>query len=87
MGLAELLPLFRGLDLVLVEGFKGAPHPKLVMLREPSHLSLLEELSNVWGVITSMPLHQRSLPVYRREDVEGIANVVKEMALRGFPPE
>ncbi|MFD1395233.1 molybdopterin-guanine dinucleotide biosynthesis protein B [Kroppenstedtia eburnea] len=87
LGLAELLPLFRGLDLVLVEGFKGAPHPKLVMLREPSHLSLLEELSNVWGVITSMPLHQRSLPVYRREDVEGIANVVKEMALRGFPPE
>ncbi|MGF7087079.1 molybdopterin-guanine dinucleotide biosynthesis protein MobB [Kroppenstedtia sanguinis] len=82
LGLAELLPLFRGLDLVLVEGFKRAPYPKLVMLRESAHLSQLKELSNVWGVVSSHPLTPGSLPVYQREDIEGIVHLLKERVLQ-----
>lgn len=85
LDLAELLPLFRGLDLVLVEGFKGALYPKLVVVRDPTDLSILGELSDVRGVVTSFPLFQTSVPVYQREDVEGIAKAVKEMIPRGFP--
>lgn len=80
LGLEKLLPLYRGLDLVLVEGFKEALHPKLVMVGEPDHLSLIGELSNVHGVVSSFPVKEVAVPVYRREDPERIAEAVKGLS-------
>lgn len=49
--LDELLADFTGLDLVLVEGFKNAPYPKWVFVREPEDWALVQRLAGIVGVV------------------------------------
>lgn len=51
---ADLLPFYKGMDLVLVEGFKQAPHPKLVMVHREEDRELLH-LTAVIGLVSSQP--------------------------------
>ena len=78
--LDELLIHYQEQDLVLVEGFKYASHPKLVMATEQSHLSLAQELSHVHGVVTPVPMEGAGVQQFRRDDVEGVAMAVKQLA-------
>lgn len=49
--LDELLADFAGLDLVVVEGFKDAPYPKWVFVREPEDWALAQRLAGIVGVV------------------------------------
>ncbi|PTX55358.1 molybdopterin-guanine dinucleotide biosynthesis protein B [Melghirimyces profundicolus] len=82
LGLDELLEHHRGMDLVLVEGFKGASYPKLLMAGEEADLSLIRELTNVRGVVSPVPLEGKGIevPQYFRDDTDGVAEVVKRLA-------
>lgn len=59
-------------DLILIEGFKLAPHPKVVLLRQPQDLILLEQLDNIQAVISRFPLSQdavsSTIPVFKIEE-------------------
>jgi molybdopterin-guanine dinucleotide biosynthesis protein B len=57
--LEEILFLYQtmNVDGILVEGYKKAHYPKIVMLRQKEDLVLLEELEGVVGVI-----HDHSIP-------------------------
>lgn len=48
--LEAMLVEAHGADLILVEGFKHAPYPKLVLLRTAADLDLLEQCSEVIAV-------------------------------------
>ncbi|MFS0723524.1 molybdopterin-guanine dinucleotide biosynthesis protein B [Paenibacillus sp. 1P07SE] len=51
--LADLLAGMTDMDVVLVEGFKRANHPKLVMLRGPDDAVLLKETTRILAVVAA----------------------------------
>src|SRR5690606_30953567 len=69
--LDELIQLysFFGYDLLLIEGYKFATYPKIVLIREKKDIELLSTLQNIVAVITWIPV-DTSLPVFSIEDEE-----------------
>jgi len=59
-------------DLIVVEGYKKAPYPKLVLLRGEEDLELVQELTNVWAVITwqRLQLGPKPYPVFSLEEAD-----------------
>ncbi|MEF2967215.1 molybdopterin-guanine dinucleotide biosynthesis protein B [Paenibacillus sp. M1] len=49
--LSGLIERFRSYDLILVEGFKEEPYPKLVMVNKPEDMELAQRLSGVVAMI------------------------------------
>lgn len=74
-----------GADLVLVEGFKREPYPKLLLVRDQNHLELLDAVSRVEAVVSWEKVEARGLPVFHVDDVEGIARFVRKNRLT--PPK
>lgn len=56
--LEEILALYSRLpvDLLLIEGYKQAGYPKIVLVKEESELELLRQLTNIQAVISWQPL-------------------------------
>lgn len=76
-GLAQLLDRITGIDLVLVEGFKFGPHPKLELwdpaLGKPM---LAPNDPAVLAIATDDPGASHGRPIFRRDDAEGIADFI-----------
>ncbi|CAH1223538.1 Molybdopterin-guanine dinucleotide biosynthesis adapter protein [Paenibacillus plantiphilus] len=57
--LTELLAYMHNVDIVLVEGFKPEPYPKLVLLRSLADIPLLHELANpIAAIVWSSEIRQ-----------------------------
>lgn len=75
--LAELLALLSPVDLVLVEGFKHEPHPKLEIHRVANGKPWLHpEDPSVIGVATDGTPPAAGLPVFGLDDIDAIAGFV-----------
>ncbi|MGB5984524.1 MAG: molybdopterin-guanine dinucleotide biosynthesis protein B [Desulfobacterales bacterium] len=72
----ELLPLLNGMDLVLVEGFKGGSQPKIEIFRSAAHkppacqgdphlLAVVSDIPQEWGV-----------PRFELEDITALADFI-----------
>jgi molybdopterin-guanine dinucleotide biosynthesis protein B len=85
--LDELVARLSPCDLVLVEGFKHEPVPKLEVHRgaEAGSGLLFPHDPYIRAIATDTPLATR-LPVFALEDVERIAEFVIATALRMTPP-
>jgi len=83
--LDELIGLAAHADLVLVEGFKDAPHPKLVLLRGEEDLPLLG-LPNAAAAIVPQVREPRAigLPVFSLDDIDGIFAFVRSLLSPSF---
>ncbi len=82
-GLEALLARMTPVDLVLVEGFKAFPHPKLEVHRKAAGTPLIAERDpTVRGVASDEPLPGLALPVFDLDDVDAIAAFVLEKAGR-----
>ena len=66
-----------GAQIILVEGFKTAPYPKLLVVRERSHLALLERLTDCRGIVSWFPLQAQALPVYPIDQPQRVAAFVE----------
>lgn len=66
-----------GAQIILVEGFKSAPYPKLLVVREPSQLTLLDELDDCRGIVSWQPLPAQQLPVYAIDQPQHVAAFVE----------
>jgi len=79
-GLDGLASRVAGVDLLLVEGFKFAGHPKLEVwdpaLGQPS---LASNQPSVAAVVADIAPENKALPLYRRDDIEGIADFIKSL--------
>jgi len=76
--LAKLSPV----DLVIVEGFKRHPHPKLEIYRATVGKPLLHPDDNcIVAIATDVPLPQAQIPVVMLDDIESIANVLQAEAM------
>jgi len=75
--LEEMLPRLGTNDLVVVEGFKRAPHPKLeVRSAAAADTRPMDEIApNIVAIATDAP-HDDSRPQFRRDDIAGIADFI-----------
>jgi len=75
--LRELLARMSPVDLVVVEGYKAAPIPKLEVHRAAVGKPLLHPDDNcIVAVASDVPLPEVELPVVSLDDIETIANIV-----------
>jgi molybdopterin-guanine dinucleotide biosynthesis protein B len=83
--LMDVLGKLSPVDLVIVEGFKRHPHPKLEVYRAIVGKPLLYPQDNcIVAIATDAPLPLAELPVLMLDDIESIATVLQAEAL---PPE
>jgi molybdopterin-guanine dinucleotide biosynthesis adapter protein len=76
--LAKLSPA----DLVIIEGFKRHPHPKLEVYRAVVGKPLLHPDDDcIVAVATDAPLPAAQVPVLMLDDIEGVANALQAEAL------
>lgn len=74
----ELLPFYRGVDLVLVEGFKQAHHPKLVLVHQEEERELLN-LPHIIALVSPEPQRWRQWGrCLHWDDVKSVVEVIVE---------
>lgn len=74
--LDELLARFSPVDLILVEGYKTAPHPKIECYRhETQHPFLHPENSSIKAIASDGPVDTK-LPVLDLDDTQAIADYI-----------
>jgi molybdopterin-guanine dinucleotide biosynthesis protein B len=80
--LGELLDKLRPVDLVLIEGYKRAPHPKLEIHRAAAGKPLLHpDDPSIVAIATDAALPGAPIPVLDLDDVDAIAELlVREAA-------
>lgn len=64
-------------DLILIEGFKNACYPKIILARESAHLSLLEELNSpialvIWPKVHAPQQSVNRIPVFAIDEYNAI---------------
>ncbi|MCP1358792.1 molybdopterin-guanine dinucleotide biosynthesis protein B [Aneurinibacillus migulanus] len=72
----ELLPLYKDMDIVLIEGYKFADYPKIVVLRHSEHVKLMEDVTSVLAVASWERFEEIGYPQYDVNDIESIAGVL-----------
>ncbi len=68
------------LDLILTEGFKKGPHPKIEVHRREQGPELLSPPGELLAVVTDEPLPV-SVPQFSRDEAHGIADLLVEKVL------
>ncbi len=63
-------------DVILTEGFKGSPYPKIEVHRAEQGKDLVSEKELLLAVVTDEPLDV-SVPQYAHDDVNGIADLIE----------
>jgi molybdopterin-guanine dinucleotide biosynthesis protein B len=80
--LGDVLAKLSPVDLVIVEGFKRHPHPKLEVYRAVIGKPLLYPDDDcIVAIATDAPLKEAQVPVLMLGDFESIANVLQAEAL------
>jgi len=64
-------------DIILTEGFKGSPYPKIEVHRAEQGKELLTERQLLLAVVTDEPLDV-SVPQYSHDDVAGVADLIEK---------
>ena len=75
--LEQLLPLFDPCDLVIVEGYKGAVHPKLEIVRHLNKEGLLaDQIPNIVALVTDQPHLPIDLPQLDLNNIQQVTDFV-----------
>lgn len=76
VGLQELLERIQGVDVVIVEGYKFADFPKVVIIRSEDDLHLLDETTQIIAVSSWFPYGHPTIPVCPKDDYERIFQTI-----------
>ena len=75
--LGALLAKLSPVDLVLIEGYKGAPHPKLEVHRAAVGMPLLATGDPaIVAIASDVALKEAPVPVIDLDDIEGIVEIL-----------
>ena len=74
--LAEILARLAPADLIIVEGFKSEPIPKIEVRRNEASPGPATELPGVIAIATNAPDPDSHLPAFALDDVTGIAEFI-----------
>lgn len=73
----------RDVDVILSEGFKGNPHPKIEVVRsEMKHDPLCSREDNLFAIASDKPA-DRGVPCLDIDDIRGIADLIEDKFLKG----
>lgn len=76
----------RDVDIILSEGFKKNPHPKIEVVRsELKHSPLCTKEDNLIAVMSDRPV-DRGVPCIDINDIEILTNLIEKRFLKGAPP-
>ena len=73
--LDELLKELDSPNIVIIEGFKNSPHPKIEIVKENSDDYLFYKLKNVVGIVSDKQL-DTNLPQFKREEIDKLAEFI-----------
>ncbi len=74
LNLAELAGMIAGVDLILAEGFKSQPGPKIEVVRRGFSEGRLSLGSGLEAVVSDMPVSEVSaVPVFRPDEIEPLS--------------
>ena len=73
--LNELLQELDAPDIVIIEGFKDASHPKIEIIRKDSNNYLFPKIKNVLGLVSDSKI-DTNLPQFKRNDIGKIAEFI-----------
>jgi molybdopterin-guanine dinucleotide biosynthesis protein B len=72
----------RDVDIILSEGFKGNPHPKIEVVRSGmKHDPICSAEDNLMAVASDEPV-DRGVPCLDIDDIQGVANLIEDRFLR-----
>ena len=76
--LAELVRHLDGADIILVEGFKDEPHPKIEVRRRgaPHKGPLAPEDPSILAIAADFEVEEAGVPVFPIDDIETIAEYI-----------
>jgi molybdopterin-guanine dinucleotide biosynthesis adapter protein len=73
----------RDVDIILSEGFKINPHPKIEIVRsEMKHAPLCSREDNLMAIVSDKPV-DRGVPCLDMDDIRGVANLIEDKFLKG----
>jgi molybdopterin-guanine dinucleotide biosynthesis protein B len=81
-GLDEVLARLAAADIVLVEGFKRAPHPK-IEVRAANSPAMDAGAHNIVAIAADLRPEATSLPWFTRNDIGGIADFIVGRPAKG----
>ena len=73
--LNELLQELDSPDIVIIEGFKDASHPKIEIIKKNSVNYLFPKIKNVLGLVTDNKINS-NLPQFKRKEIDKIAEFI-----------
>jgi len=73
--LYELVKELDSPDIVIIEGFKDSPHPKIEIVKEDSDNYLFLKLKNIIGVVCDKQINT-ILPQFKRREISKIAEFI-----------
>lgn len=72
----------RDVDIILSEGFKVNPHPKIEVIRaEMKHAPLCTAEDNLMAIVSDEPI-DRGVPCLDIDDIQGVANLIEDRFLK-----
>ncbi len=81
MALADLLTRLSPVDLVIIEGFKTHPYPKIEVHRAASEKPLIAPNDPyIMAIAADCPLNSNAVPVVSLDDISAIAALVDQFA-------
>ena len=78
----ELAPLFPEADLILLEGFKHSPWPKIEILRSAVSREPVCDPAAVLALVTDTDLRPAGVPVFSPDDAAGVALLLRDRLKR-----
>lgn len=76
--LEQVMQIYKTLqvDLLFVEGYKKANHPKVVLVNEEADKALLTELSNIIAIVSNQFLEKENLksPIFKQDELVDLCN-------------
>jgi len=69
------------LNLILLEGFKKEPYPKVVFLKKAEDAALLREVASPLAVVSWFAFQHPGLPVFSLGDVKGLKHFILKTVL------
>ena len=77
--LNELIQELDSPDIVIIEGFKDASHPKIEIIRENSDNYLFPKIKNVLGLVSDSKI-DTNLPQFKRKEIGKIGEFILRAA-------
>lgn len=74
----ELISLFPEADLILLEGFKHSPYPKIEILRSAVSREPVCDPAALLALVTDTDLRPAGVPVYGLNDAAGAARLLRD---------